>query len=253
MKPRTTATEPMSSLAIERFAEHYTKYRGPVSRFIRTNRLSLITWAVAFASVLTFLYWVIWVAPEQLASPSPTESELSALEGKERVEAQLAYANAKNAVRTTLIQALAGAAFLVTAFFAWRQVTVTRLGQMIDRFARSLEHIGDRSVAVRVGAIHTLEQLSEDERFAAPVAHVLVAFLHRGSTEAGVSAGEERRAQARARRHGSVDATPDTRLAEIDIQQAASIAITRGLLEASRWNTTRYGSGSTRWGQLATG
>src|SRR6266487_1621248 len=105
-----------------------------------------VIWVGIAVAVAAYFIWAIWIAPKQLATPAPTALELAKLPSNERITAELSYANAKNAVRTTLIQAAGGAAFLATAFFAWRQLVVSRLGQLTERFSRSVDQIGEESV-----------------------------------------------------------------------------------------------------------
>ncbi|MEU5957950.1 hypothetical protein [Streptomyces sp. NPDC047525] len=51
-------------------------------------------------------------------------------------------AKAINDIRTTLLQGLAGVALLVGAFFTWRQLQVTRYGQLSERFTAAVEQLG---------------------------------------------------------------------------------------------------------------
>jgi uncharacterized protein YjbI with pentapeptide repeats len=152
--------------------------------------------------------------------------ELAKLSGNDRVTAELSYANAKNAVRTTLIQAAGGAAFLATAFFAWRQLVVSRLGQLTERFSRSIDQIGEESVVVRLGAVYTLEQMSRDDRFEEPVARVLAAYV-RQSPNSEQDGGRSVARQASSR---SISRQAPTEIAAaLDLQQAATIVVTGGL------------------------
>ena len=51
-------------------------------------------------------------------------------------------AAAVNAIRSTLLQGLAGLAVLVGVFFTWRQIQVNRQGQVTDRYTRAIEQLG---------------------------------------------------------------------------------------------------------------
>lgn len=91
-------------------------------------------------------------------------------------------AKAINDIRTTLLQGLAGVALLVGAFFTWRQLQVTRYGQLSERFTAAVEQLGSPSVEVRIGAVFALERVavdSRDDREA--VAEVLCLFAQRNA------------------------------------------------------------------------
>ncbi|MFJ3309612.1 pentapeptide repeat-containing protein [Streptomyces sp. NPDC086549] len=89
-------------------------------------------------------------------------------------------AKAINDIRATLLQGLAGVALLVGAFFTWRQLQVTRQGQITERFTAAVERLGSASMEVRIGSIYAMERIaydSLDER--ATIAEVLCAFVKR--------------------------------------------------------------------------
>ena len=71
-------------------------------------------------------------------------------------------AAAVNAIRSTLMQGLAGLAVLVGVFFTWRQVQVSRQGQVTDRYTRAIDQLGRDSPELRVGAIYALERIARD-------------------------------------------------------------------------------------------
>src|SRR3712207_2538185 len=95
-------------------------------------------WLLATIGMGAFLYWTIRIAPTYLARPAPSSADINAMEPENRAATLINYANAKNQVRTTLIQGIAGVTFLTTAFFAWRTVAVNRLGQLTDRFTKKI-------------------------------------------------------------------------------------------------------------------
>lgn len=91
-------------------------------------------------------------------------------------------AKAINDIRTTLLQGLAGMALLVGAFFTWRQLQVTRYGQLSNRFTAAVEQLGSPSVEVRIGAVFALERVAVDSRDdRATVAEVLCLFAQRNA------------------------------------------------------------------------
>lgn len=67
-----------------------------------------------------------------------------------------------NAIRSTLMQGLAGLAVLAGAVFTWRQLQVSRQGQVTDRYTRAIEQLGEDSPVLRVGGIYALERIARD-------------------------------------------------------------------------------------------
>ncbi len=149
--------------------------------FVRQHLTAILLWAAAGLIVLAFLVWAVRIGPRVLTEPVPSNADLAKLTPNERVTSEINFANAGNQVRTTLIQAVGGAALLTTAFFAWRQIAVSRFGQMTDRFAKAVTNLESAKSAVRLGGVYTLEQLSRDDRFSRSVAHLLLAFIRQSA------------------------------------------------------------------------
>jgi hypothetical protein len=230
-----------------RFRQEPERRPRPAAEFLRHHRASVLLWAGVAVGLGLFLGWAVAFAPAQLGGPPPDVADLEAMVPKDRLAAEAADATLRNGIRTTLIQAVAGAAFLATAFFAWRQVAVHRLGQLTERFSKSVERLGDDSTAVRLGAIYTLEQLGDDDRFARPVAKTLVAYIREesrkrdrpaaagttvtlGALGAGQSVtinmnaagppGDSRQEESQPREQEPVS---------LDVQEAATVVVSRGL------------------------
>lgn len=94
-------------------------------------------------------------------------------------------AKVTNDIRATLLQGLAGVALLVGAFFTWRQLQISRQGQITQRFTAAVEQLGSPSPEVRLGAVLALERIahdSPDDRVT--IAEVLCAFLKHTGTAA---------------------------------------------------------------------
>ncbi|MFF3336625.1 pentapeptide repeat-containing protein [Streptomyces sp. NPDC002888] len=92
-------------------------------------------------------------------------------------------AKAVNDIRTTLLQGLAALAVLIGAFFTWRQVQVSRQGQITQRFTAAVEQLGSASPDVRLGAVYALERIARDSPDDdATIAEVLCAFVKRSGT-----------------------------------------------------------------------
>ncbi|MER6922494.1 pentapeptide repeat-containing protein [Streptomyces spiralis] len=97
-------------------------------------------------------------------------------------------AKAVNDIRGTLLQGLAGVALLIGAYFTWRQLDVSRQGQITQRFTAAVEQLGSASPEVRIGAVFALERIaydSPDDR--GPIAEVLCSFVKRNGTAVPLS------------------------------------------------------------------
>jgi hypothetical protein len=120
---------------------------------------------------------------------------------------QAEYLKAKNDVRTTLLQAIAGGLLLLGAFFTWRQLQETsaqvdvaqeqlgltqeqlddtRSDRIGERFNRAVDQLGSSALDVRLGGIFSLERIgevSDDDSWR--ITEVLTAFVqHHTHTDA---------------------------------------------------------------------
>jgi hypothetical protein len=130
---------------------------------------------------------VVLVGP-RLLYPPLSDRELDrqgVTNGKDRIELKREQGKLQNDARATLLQALAGGALLLGAYFTWRQVQtgrqqvhLTEQGQITERFTRAIDHLGSDQLDVRLGGIYALERIahdSPDDR--ATIAEVLTAYL----------------------------------------------------------------------------
>ena len=115
----------------------------------------------------------VLVFPHLLA-PSRTPKELAGEQGlsaKDRIQFEDDRRKLQNDVRAALLQAVVGAAVLVGVLFTWQQqqatsrqvadqLTVTRQGQVGERFSRAVDQLGNDSIDVRLGGLYELEQLA---------------------------------------------------------------------------------------------
>jgi hypothetical protein len=89
---------------------------------------------------------------------------------------------AQNDVRTTLLQALAGAFLLLGLYFTARTLQLNREGQITERFTRAIDQLGDDGVAVRLGGIYALERLAVDsQKDRETIFEVLAAYIRERS------------------------------------------------------------------------
>jgi hypothetical protein len=116
------------------------------------------------------IWWAfVFVVPGQLVQPNdvPDITERS----KQRQDE-----------RRILLQTLTGVLVLGGAFVAWRQLLVTREGQITERFTRAIDQLGDDKVEVRLGGIYALERLARDSRVdERTITEVLCAYVRHRS------------------------------------------------------------------------
>lgn len=94
-------------------------------------------------------------------------------------------ARAVNDIRTGLLQAVGGLAVVVGVLLTWRQVKVSRAGQVTDAFAGAITQLGDPDLNVRLGGIYALERIartSKSDRRA--IEEVLCLFVKNRATAA---------------------------------------------------------------------
>src|SRR4051794_3357725 len=85
---------------------------------------------------------------------------------------------AENDVRTTLLQALAGAILLSGLYFTARTLQLNREGQITERFTRAIDQLGSEKDEVRLGGIYALERIAKDsDNDRETIFDVLAAFI----------------------------------------------------------------------------
>src|SRR6266498_3922187 len=110
--------------------------------------------AGAIAVGLIVIAVLVLLVPTWLVPGSVTPAQSQALQ-------------ARNDLRTTLLQGIGGL-FLISGVVAtWRQVQLTRHqldllreGQITERFTRAIEQLGSDNLDVRLGGIYALERIA---------------------------------------------------------------------------------------------
>jgi uncharacterized protein YjbI with pentapeptide repeats len=90
----------------------------------------------------------------------------------------------QNGVYTTLVQALGGIILSITAYIGYRNFKVAEDKQVTERFSKSIEHLGNEKIDIRLGGIYALEQISIDSsKYHWTIMEILSAFVREKSKE----------------------------------------------------------------------
>jgi hypothetical protein len=88
----------------------------------------------------------------------------------------------QNDVRTTLLQAVGGVVLLIGVYFTWRQVQVSREGQLTERFNKAIDHLGAKELDLRLGGIYALERIAKNSKFDRPtIVEIFTAYARERS------------------------------------------------------------------------
>ena len=150
--------------------------RMPGGRVLWRHRIVIVGTVLA-ACLVALVVASIYVLPDQLVAHDVGTAVLK-LKPSELL-------TAKDNVRKTLLQGVGGLFFLATAFFAWRQLQVSRgqlqisrESQITEQFNKAIDHLGSEEIDVRLGGIYALERIANiSERERGPVVEVLTAYI----------------------------------------------------------------------------
>jgi Pentapeptide repeats (8 copies) len=127
-----------------------------------------MTWRAAWFAVLllcllvAILFVGLILIPEWLY-PSLSAAQLRGVSSPQaRIQLQQAQGQLANNARSSVLQVLAGLAVAGGAIATWRQVHISREGQITDRFTRAVDQLGNLNVDVRVGGLYALERIARD-------------------------------------------------------------------------------------------
>jgi uncharacterized protein YjbI with pentapeptide repeats len=142
---------------------------------MRQRTVGMLILAVLFAAAL---YSCIAVLPAQIVRPL-TAAQLNSIGSQqERITLQDDRIGLENSVRTTLLQGLAGAFLIVTAYLSWRGLMINREAQATERYIQGVNQLGSEQLSTRIGGIYGLGRVADesaiDER---SVRDVLAAFV----------------------------------------------------------------------------
>jgi uncharacterized protein YjbI with pentapeptide repeats len=126
--------------------------------------MPLLLLGLACASVL--VYAVVYVLPGQTPTGLSKDQILKVQSDR----------------RSSLMAAFVGVAATFGAYVGLKQLTVSREGQITERFTKAIDQLGSEKVDVRLGGIYALERLSSDSMVDhSPIAEILTAFIREHS------------------------------------------------------------------------
>ena len=110
--------------------------------------------AISLASIILIPTWLY---------PPLNAQDLHGISSPQvRIQLQQAQSQLANNARSTVLQLIAGVVVVAGAIATWRQVHISREGQITERFTRAVDQLGNQNVDVRVGGIYALERIAKD-------------------------------------------------------------------------------------------
>lgn len=116
---------------------------------------------LAVCGLLVSLVGIIMI-PRLLYPPLSATALRGVADARERVQLQQAQSQLANDARSSMLQGIAGLLVVVGAAAAWRQVHITREGQITERFTRAVDQLGSENTSIRIGGVYALERIARN-------------------------------------------------------------------------------------------
>jgi hypothetical protein len=128
--------------------------------------------------LVALLFVGIILVPHLLYPPLTATDLRGVPSAQSRIQLQQAQSQLANDARSAVLQGLAGLLVVIGAIATWRQVHVSREGQLTDRFSRAVDQLGSQNVDVRIGALYALERIARNSPADRnPIQYMLGAFI----------------------------------------------------------------------------
>lgn len=136
-----------------------------------------LTGILLTVAVLAMLASVVFIP--LLLHPTLSDAELRGVSDvQQRVALQQEQAKLQNDARSTLLQGFGGLLLVVGALSTWRQVHISRHGQITDRISRAVEQLASESINVRLGGLYALERVAKNSyEDRTTITSILTAFV----------------------------------------------------------------------------
>jgi uncharacterized protein YjbI with pentapeptide repeats len=157
------------------------------------NQRAIGLGALTVFGVLVILFAGIVLIPRLLYPPLSAADLRGILSAQSRIQLQQAQSQLANDARSTLLQGMGGLLLVAGAIATWRQVNISREGQITERFTRAVDQLGNQNVDVRIGGIYALERIAKNSRADRnAIQYLLGAFVrHNASWPVGATDGPQ--------------------------------------------------------------
>jgi len=135
--------------------------------------------AGTLAAAAVLLAFIALIFIPLLLHPNLSNAELRGVaDAQTRITLQQAQAQLQNNARSTLLQGFAGLILVAGAVATWRQVQISRHGQITDRMTRAIDQMASDNIHVRIGGMYALERLAKDsDEDRQTITRILTAFI----------------------------------------------------------------------------
>jgi hypothetical protein len=174
----------------------------------RTAGQSRQAWLLAIlAGSIVLLGVALVIAPGWLVARDTATRSLTAEQ----------HAKAISDARSALLQAVGGLLLAAGAVATWRQVRISREGQITERFTRAVDQLGSEDLDVRLGGLFALERIARDSPDDRPtIAEILTAYIRQRSPWPPSQKGQYRP-------DWPLEQQPDLRARAPDVQAALTV------------------------------
>jgi len=142
------------------------------------NQRAIWLGGLVAGGLLLILLGGIILVPHLLYPPLSGNDLRGVPSAQSRIQLQQAQSQLAGGARSAVLQGLAGLLVVTGAIATWRQVHISREGQITERFTRAVDQLGSQNVDVRIGGIYALERIAKNspaDRYA--IQFLLGAFI----------------------------------------------------------------------------
>jgi hypothetical protein len=162
---------------------------------------------LSVAGAVVLLAGLVLLAPRWLVGHDTAAGTLTAEQ----------RAKSTSDARTALLQAVGGLLLAAGAAATWRQVRISREGQVTERFTRAVDQLGSEHLDVRLGALYALERIARDSTGdRRTIAEVLTAYIRQRAPWPPTRPGQYRA-------DWPLEQQPDLRTRAPDVQAALTV------------------------------
>jgi hypothetical protein len=157
------------------------------------DRRSIWLAVITVSGLLIVLLVSIIIIPRWLYPPLSSADLRGVRAVQTRIQLQQAQSQLADAARSSVLQGLAGLVVVAGALATWRQVHISREGQITDRFTHAIDQLGSEKLDVRIGGIYALERIARNSPGdRSTIQYVLAAFVrYHASWAVGAPGGPE--------------------------------------------------------------